>query len=293
MRTRLLLGPALALATITLATRVNAQQPDVAPPPPPPPPSATNPAPPPPAVPTPPQANPFPAPPAGPLTPTPGVPAPPPPPGSAANGASLPPPPAPPPGAGPYAPYPPGPYAPYPPGPYPQPPPNGAWGRGYALPLPGWSTEVPTQKVKRWYGWQTLIGVVAGDLVSVVGMGTPITYVGIAGHVLTGPIVHWAHGHVGKGFASLGLNVGLPLGGGLLGLMAGAGTGYEAIGYVAIGALVGYVAAPALDMAVFSTETVEAPQESVKGARAILPSSVTVVPMMGQDRMGLSVMGLF
>ena len=285
MRTRLLLGPALALATITLATRVNAQQPDAAPPPPPPPPAATNPAP-------PPQANPFPAPPAGTLTPPPGVPAPPPP-GSAANGASLPPPPAPPPGAGPYAPYPPGPNSPYPPGPYPQPPPNGAWGRGYAAPLPGWSTEAPTQKVKRWYGWQTLIGVVTSDLVTVVGQGTPISYVGVAGHVLTGPIVHWAHGHIGKGFASLGLNVGLPVGGGLTGLMAGAGSGYETLGYVAIGAVVGYIVAPALDIAIFSTEPVEAPPGPVKGARAILPSSVTVMPMMGQDRVGLSVMGLF
>ncbi|MDI1447358.1 hypothetical protein [Polyangium sp. 6x1] len=278
MRTRLLLGPALALATITLATRTNAQQPGVAPPPPPlPPPTATNPAPPP--------AGALPPP------PPPGTPASPPP-ESTANGASLPPPPAPPPAAGPYAPYPQGPYAPYPPGPY-APPPNGAWGPPPTGPLPGWSGEVPTQKVTRWYGWQTLIGVVAGDLLTVVGQGSALSYIGVAGHVLTGPIVHWAHGHVGKGFTALGLNVGLPLGGGLIGLMAGAGEGLKALGYTAIGALVGHIAAPALDMAIFSTETVDAPIERPKGARALLPSSAAIVPMMGPDRMGLSVVGTF
>lgn len=158
--------------------------------------------------------------------------------------------------------------------------------------MPGWSAEPTTQKVKRWYGWQTLIGVLAGDLLAVVGQGTALTYVGVAGHVLTGPIVHWAHGHVGNGFASLGLNVGMPLGGGLIGLAAGAGDGWDALAFAGIGAAIGYIAAPALDMAIFSTETVDAPVEK-KGARVLLPSSVGVMPMMGQDRVGLSVVGLF
>ncbi|MDC3952700.1 hypothetical protein [Polyangium jinanense] len=301
MRSRLLLGSALALATLSLAPRTNAQVPGAAPPPSPPP-AATNPAPPPPASPTTPasppsaapttssQANPVPPPPATPLS---GMQTPPPA-GSAANGASLPPPPTAPPGAGPYAPYPPGPYAPYPPGPY-APPPNGAWGPPPAGPLPGWGAEPPTQKVKRWYGWQTLIGVLVSDVVLIAGQGSAVTYVGLAGHVLTGPIVHWAHGHVGNGFASLGLNVGLPIGGGLIGLMAGAGSydGWDTLAYTAIGAAVGYFAAPALDMAIFSTETVDEPVEPRKGARALLPSSVAVMPMVGQDRMGLSVVGLF
>ncbi|MRG94139.1 hypothetical protein [Polyangium spumosum] len=271
MRNRLLLGPALALTTITFAARAEAQPADVAPPsPPPPPPAATAPAPPPPAAPLPP-----------------------PPAGTAANGASLPPPPAPPPGAAPYAPYPPGaypPYPPYPPGAYP-PPPNGAWGHNPAL--PGWSTAGSTRTVTRWYGWQTLIGVLAGDLITLVGQGSAVSYLGVVGHVFSGPIVHWAHGNVGQGFASLGLNVGAPLGGGLIGMMAGAGDGLDALGYAAIGALVGYFAAPIIDIAAMSTETVEVPNTPKKGARALWPSSVTVVPMMDQNRAGLSLVGQF
>jgi len=152
---------------------------------------------------------------------------------------------------------------------------------------------VPTQKVKRWYGWQTLIGVIASDLVAIVGQGSVVTYLGVAGHVFTGPIVHWAHGHVGQGFASLGLNAGLPLAGGLIGVVAGSGDGLAALGYGAIGVLVGALAAPALDISLLSTETVDAPIEPKKGARALLPSSVAVVPMVDQNRVGLSLVGQF
>lgn len=146
----------------------------------------------------------------------------------------------------------------------------------------------------RWYGWQTLIGVLAGDLITLVGQGSAVSYVGVAAHVLTGPIVHWAHGHVGQGFVSFGLNAGLPVGGGLVGLMAGAGSGgWDALGFAAIGFVVGYFAAPIIDIAALSTETVDAPIEPKKGARALLPSSVMVVPMADPNRVGLSLVGQF
>jgi hypothetical protein len=44
----------------------------------------------------------------------------------------------------------------------------------------------------------------SGTLGEGLGLGALATY------VLGGPAVHWAHGHVGKGFADLGLRVGVP-----------------------------------------------------------------------------------
>ena len=196
-------------------------------------------------------------------------------------GTTLPPAPPAPPGVAPQ-PYPyPQPYYPYPP-------------PGQAGTYPSWAyPPFAPKKVTRWYGWQTLIGVVASDLVTVFGTaGTSgaLIYVGIAGHVLTGPIVHWAHGHVSKGFASLGLNVGLPGLGMLAGFAIGGGGMASGFYGLAIGGL-GYLAAPALDISILAKETVDAP--APKGARALLPSSLGLMPMLDQNRRGLMLVGQF
>ncbi len=120
-----------------------------------------------------------------------------------------------------------------------------------------------------------------------------LAYIGVAGHVLSGPVVHWSHGHVGKGFASLGLNVGLPG----IGLLTGfAASGADAWGGLFLGLIlggIGYVAAPALDIGLLSTETVNAPARPPRGASALLPSSIGVMPMLDQQRRGLSLIGQF
>ena len=134
---------------------------------------------------------------------------------------------------------------------------------------------------------------VASDLVTVFGTaGTSgaLISIGIAGHVLTGPIVHCAHGHVGKGFASLGLNVGLPGLGMLAGFAIGGGGMASGFYGLAIGGL-GYIAAPALDISILAKETVDAP--APKGARALLPSSLGLMPMLDQNRRGLMLVGQF
>lgn len=74
----------------------------------------------------------------------------------------------------------------------------------------GAAEEAPEQPETRtiWYGWQTLIvdaGVVGATLV------TKNPGVAVGGLTLGAPIVHWAHGNVGRGFASLGIRVGTPL----------------------------------------------------------------------------------
>ncbi|MDC3961863.1 hypothetical protein [Polyangium jinanense] len=70
------------------------------------------------------------------------------------------------------------------------------------------------QPRKVWYGWQTLT--IAG---ASLGVGTvPAVFFGVhvyawppalTGMVLSGPIVHWKHGRVGRGFAVLGMNLGI------------------------------------------------------------------------------------
>lgn len=117
-------------------------------------------------------------------------------------------------------------------------------------------------------------------------------YIGMAGHVLTGPVVHWAHGHVGKGFASLGLNVGLPG----IGLLSGFAVGGSSWGGLFLGLMlggIGYVAAPALDMGLLSTETVDVPASPPRGARLLVPQSVGLLPMVDEHRRGLMLVGQF
>jgi len=178
--------------------------------------------------------------------------------------------------------------------PSPQPYPYPYYPQPYYPYPPGWAPRPPPTQKTTWYGWQTLIGVVAGDLVTIIATSSnaePLAYIGVGGHVLTGPIVHWVHGHVGKGFASLGLNVGLPG----LGLLSGAavGNGYGSLAMALILGGIGYIAAPTLDMSLLSTETVEEATTVPKGARALLPSSIGLMPMLDQNRRGLMLVGQF
>jgi hypothetical protein len=67
---------------------------------------------------------------------------------------------------------------------------------------------------RRWYGWQFLIvdGASLALAVSTLGTGSVVQIgLGTTGFAFGAPIVHWAHGHLGRGFGSLGLRLGLPL----------------------------------------------------------------------------------
>lgn len=70
--------------------------------------------------------------------------------------------------------------------------------------------EQPAAPKKRWYGWQTIAAdagwIACAVLASEEDNGT-LGNLAVAGYFLGGPIVHWGHGHVGKGFASLGLRL--------------------------------------------------------------------------------------
>jgi hypothetical protein len=107
--------------------------------------------------------------------------------------------------------------------------------------LPGEGGEsmpgMPGPPRKRvWYGWQTLLvlggSATIGIVTTLAGASTRadgVTLVGLsvggAGLMLGGPIVHWAHGNTAKGFGALGLNFGVPLVSGGLGVAVACGAG--------------------------------------------------------------------
>lgn len=158
-------------------------------------------------------------------------------------------------------------------------------------PYPGWRLEEEKRPDEtggpQWYGWQSLIGIIPSHAMAVLGTTDNDLYglivAGAIGHSLTSPIVHWAHGNVGRGFLSLGLNTGLPFLGLAVGLEARSTGLLVAMGFVTI---VGW---PIVDTVVLSYE--DAPKSNDKNARLI--DSFSVVPMIDGDKKGLSLVGQF
>lgn len=126
------------------------------------------------------------------------------------------------------------------------------------------ATRAPTTE-SRWYGWQTLIADGASlTLLTAAGFARsgPTAGVAVAGYVLAAPIVHFAHGNVGRGFGSFGIRVGSPIVCTLIGAAAGSGKGNSdildtgALGGAVIGFFVGMGAAIAIDASLLAREQV-------------------------------------
>lgn len=114
--------------------------------------------------------------------------------------------------------------------------------------------------VTEWYGWQSLIAdgssigiMVGGNAARSPGAG----YFGIAGWYLASPVIHAVHGHGGKAAAALGLRLGLPVLGGLVGAAAQNDRSDEDVpAGLVYGALLGVVAAMVIDDVVLANEDV-------------------------------------
>jgi hypothetical protein len=155
---------------------------------------------------------------------------------------------------------------------------------------------IPMKRVTRWYGYQTAFAVVSADvLMASLLIGASPDYFAardfsqvafFSAHVLTGPIVHWSHGYVLKGFGALAINVILPY---AFSQFAVTSEYYGAAALTGIGAL----GAQAIDILWLSRDTVSVPDTDPRGARALLPSSVAILPMIDEDRRGLSLVGRF
>lgn len=89
----------------------------------------------------------------------------------------------------------------------------------------------------------------------------PFVYVGVGGLLVAAPLVHFGHGNVGRGFLSLGMRAGLPLGTAAVGFglsSESCGSDGEADYCAGIGAVVGFLAgslaAVAFDAGVLARE---------------------------------------
>jgi len=138
---------------------------------------------------------------------------------------------------------------------------------------------------RRWYGWQILIPDLAGGLLTSIGGvlggtgGLALLITGSTVAFFGGPIVHWAHGHVGRGFASMfGLRLGLPVAGALLGL----GIGFAANTYTGprigavLGASVGSLTGVIVDIAALAYDEPTTNVRLSRGGARIAPFAVYV-----------------
>lgn len=132
----------------------------------------------------------------------------------------------------------------------------------------GEGPAAPGVEKESWYGWQTMIAGGASLMLPLFLLipdqnsteEEAILVTSSLGHSFGGPIVHWSHKALGKGFASLGINV--------VGVTAGLFLGVAASGkdlsdafYGAItGAYVGGVAAILVDSLWLAYEPVTAPE---------------------------------
>lgn len=209
---------------------------------------------------------------------------------SVALAADPPPPAAPPPQAAP---------AELPPAP-PAPPPTPEQSRAsYQRYLREMKLREPTVKVRKWYGWQNLIMVGASDALilgslsvaplSRSSLAVGLGFVAAGCRVGCGAIVHWAHGHVGRGFSSLLLNAGLPLA--TVGLSFTLDDEDFALGLI----LAGLIAAPGIDAGVLAFEDeVDVPRSELEARRSPLGiQSMAVLPILQKNQLGLSFVGQF
>jgi hypothetical protein len=113
-------------------------------------------------------------------------------------------------------------------------------------------------------------------------------------HTLAGPVVHWAHGHVRRGFVSFGLHMSMAY------LSVLPMTYFYAVfnhdvpsEIVPVFSVLGVLAANAIDIGIFSYDKVQVPLSEPRGARVLLPSSVALVPMLNAQQQGIALVGQF
>ena len=124
----------------------------------------------------------------------------------------------------------------------------------------GSSTEGPR---RTWYGWQTLTADGISTVLFITGAslagrrhetGESLAFASLAGYEFAPGIVHFVHKNPGRGFASFGIRLGMPLAGAFLGAAAASGcSGYECeAGGAGAGFLLGMGGAIAIDAAVLA-----------------------------------------
>jgi hypothetical protein len=135
-------------------------------------------------------------------------------------------------------------------------------------------SDDPLGPRRKWYGWQTLTADGASfGLLTMAAVfsneagdhdsdATALAWFGLLGYELAPGIIHFVHKNPGRGFASMGLRLGMPLTGAILGASFASGCsgfGCEE-GGAALGLLLGMGGAIAIDSAVFAYDDQRRPR---------------------------------
>jgi hypothetical protein len=150
-------------------------------------------------------------------------------------------------------------------------------------------SEPPTET--RWYGWQNGLVDAATIGLMVEGVNTNsggAGWIGLVGWAIGSPIVHIAHERGGAAIASLGMRVGFPFLGGVIGSASCSNghqeDGWGCFGAVAGGVLFGGVIAMIVDDAALAHETVKKePEPWVTPTASIVraPDGKSATPTFG------------
>lgn len=169
-------------------------------------------------------------------------------------------------------------------GPTPPPPPQNA---------PPSAPPSPPPIERQWYGWQTLLAdapafIVMGALGSSRTAGDA-ALVAFPLNVFGGPIVHFAHQHVGKGIGDIAMRLGFDLIGGLyyFSCQIGSDEADKNRANCVGSALLGFAGGAALDALILANEDVEAPAPTTTTVRW----TPTITPLGRAP--GVGIMGAF
>lgn len=163
------------------------------------------------------------------------------------------------------------------------------------------SPPAPPTLRSHWYGWQALTVDGAAVIIALTS-GFTGAWGGVGGlttYAVGAPIVHMAHGHLGKGMADIGLRVGLPLLFGTIGYASGNQSCHSdgffclppAVGDAVIGGLIGYAGAVIIDAAFLAREDVEVAAVPPTRERAFLQVAPDL--QLRKDKQTLGLRGTF
>lgn len=149
----------------------------------------------------------------------------------------------------------------------------------------------------QWYGWKilladaaswaALIGAEAATDAGALVVGAPLL-------TLPGATIHWYHGHLGRGFLSIGLRAGLSFGGALVASSAKSGGSkltnpYELLEAAVYGYVVGQLVAQLIDVAALGWEE---PKEWVSAPALDDGGAASFAPSVGATPNGTLLLGL-
>lgn len=127
---------------------------------------------------------------------------------------------------------------------------------------------LPPAVSRRWYGWQIILtdaSAVTLTVAGALGEADGLVTLGVLSYLFGPPIVHFAHRNVGRGFGSLGLRLGAPFVGALLGVaVANCSEGSDFCGMpeVAVAMTAATLTAVVVDAAVLAYDVEKKPRRT-------------------------------